>query len=147
MNTATLPPPAVVPARTIFREFPLALPEPMESQLARRGVAPWMYAETFELFLAHVNNALRGDWLTAYELLIEATPNLSEQRADWEFMHKVQVAHRNFKDSPPGKKSVAYILHDRTATAARFAADAALAKRHTARWNAKWNRQLKTRAA
>ena len=38
MNSATL----TAPVRTIFREFPLALPEPMESQLARAGFAPWM---------------------------------------------------------------------------------------------------------
>ena len=65
MNSATL----TAPVRTIFREFPLALPEPMESQLARAGFAPWMLAPNWN---EHRSAVRKLGELKAYALMRDA---------------------------------------------------------------------------
>ncbi len=84
MNTATL----TAPVRTIFREFPLALPEPMESQLARAGFAPWMLAPNWN---EHRSAVRKLGEVKAYALMRDALRSATPCRGIGEVLWETLV--------------------------------------------------------
>lgn len=121
--------------------------ETIETLMKRRGIEPWMLAETFEEQLKHVH--AHGGWLLAFEKLTEALPELQE-KADYNALwdHKVhQVGRysdgRIYSDEMEPALKVLETLKD---FAAGCVAREALTRLRKQRWKRQWLRELKAKA-
>lgn len=148
MNTATLPPPAVVPARTIFRVFPLALPEPLDSQLARAGFAPWMIAADYDSYSKQANKIGKLAAFAQFEeALAGLTPSRGIGRLLWQTKITETITFSDGRVTDLGETNLWKLVTERHEREAVRVAREALEKRAIAKDRRTFKRSLNRIAA
>jgi hypothetical protein len=138
MTTTTAP-------RFSFRVFPLALPEPMESQLAREGFAPWMLTTNSQ---QHADACRALGHLAAFEALDNALRDLSVTKGIGAVLFKTIVSEiHQYLDGRTWtheQRQLTMLENRRDYLAQKIARDL-IEQRHTAAEKRRWARTFQSR--
>lgn len=131
---------------TIFKVFPLALPEPLECKLQRLGVEPWMITPDIAAF----NEVTTADPLKAFSLIDEVVryPDVREHKGVFNLLWQMRVtpfykSHRGDIDYMSSVERGWDLLNRRHASLACWIVRDAIKQREEKAWRAKCARELK----